>query len=262
MQHVLPGPMVLNNLTLGYERHPAVHHLNLTIETGAMVAIVGPNGAGKSTLIKALAGELKPLQGTLGWQPGQGRNRVAYLPQQAGMDRSFPLGVLDMVAMGLWHEVGAWGRLTAQHLTQCRRALAAVGLEGFEKRGLDTLSGGQFQRALFARMMLQDAPVLLLDEPFSAVDGRTTHDLLTLLRQWHQAGKTVIAVLHDLPMVEQHFPQTLMIARELIAWGATEGVLTPANWQRAQAMHEAFDDHAPVCETDLTTPLVRPVQGG
>jgi len=173
--------------------------------------------------------------------------RIAYLPQQAGMDRSFPVSVQDMVAMGLWHEVGALGRFSAQQLQRCRDALAQVGLAGFEKRGLDTLSGGQFQRALFARLMLQDAPVVLLDEPFAAVDARTTADLLALLHQWHAAGKTVVAVLHDLPQVREHFPLTMVIARELVAWGPTPQALSEANWQRAQALHEAFDEQAPVC---------------
>lgn len=234
----------LQNLTLGYDRHPAVHHVSATIPVGAMVAIVGPNGAGKSTLIKALAGELRPIQGRIHGLAGQ---RIAYLPQSAGMDRSFPISVQDMVAMGLWHEVGALGRLRHEHLIRCAEALAAVGLAGFEKRPLETLSGGQFQRALFARLMLQDAPVVLLDEPFAAVDTRTTVDLLALLHRWHAAGKTVVAVLHDQAQVRGHFPFTLMIARELVAWGPTEEAFTPAHWARAQALHEAFDDQAPVC---------------
>ena len=243
--------IALHNVTLGYDKHPAVHHLSLTLEPGSLVAVVGPNGAGKSTLIKALAGELRPLQGRIEGLRGQ---RIAYLPQQAGMDRSFPVSVQDMVALGLWHEVGALGRFSAGQLRRCREALAQVGLAGFEQRGLDTLSGGQFQRALFARLMLQDAPVVLLDEPFAAVDARTTADLIALLHRWHAAGKTVVAVLHDLPQVREHFPLTMMIARELIAWGPTPQALSEANWQRAQAMHEAFDEQAPVCRADEELP--------
>ena len=238
----------LHNLTLGYDRHPAVHHLSLTIPAGAKVAIVGPNGAGKSTLIKALAGQLRPIQGRL---EGLGRRRIAYMPQQTSLDRSFPISVQDMVAMGLWHEVGAWGRFSASQLERCRQALAAVGGAGFEQRLLDTLSGGQFQRALFARLMLQDAPVVLLDEPFAAVDARTTTDLLALLGRWHHQGKTVVAVLHDQVQVCAHFDYTLMLARELVAWGPTAEVMTEGNWPRAQAMHEAFDESAPVCLADV-----------
>ena len=129
-----------------------------------------------------------------------------------------------------------------------RQALDRVGLEGHARQPLDTLSGGQLQRTLFARLMLQDADVLLLDEPFAAIDQRTTDELLALLRQWHAQGKTVLAVLHDLHQVRAAFPRTLMLARELLAWGDTDAVLTPATLGRLQVMPEVFDDHAPVCQ--------------
>ncbi|MCU0932187.1 MAG: metal ABC transporter ATP-binding protein [Serpentinimonas sp.] len=236
--------IALHNLTLGYDRHPAVHHVSLRIEPGSLVALVGPNGAGKSSLIKALAGGLRPISGTVGGLAGQ---RVAWLPQHNGLDASFPIDVRRTVAMGLWHRVGALGRFNAEHRRLCDEALAAVGLTGFESRGLDTLSGGQLQRALFARLILQDAPVVLLDEPFAAVDNRTSADLLALLHRWQQQGKTVIVVLHDLAQVRAHFPLTLLLARELVAYGPTNEVLTEAHWAQAQRMHEAFDDDAPLC---------------
>lgn len=245
----MPAPLAptitLRDLTLGYERHPAVHHLSLQIEPGAMVAVVGPNGAGKSSLIKALAGVLAPLSGHI---EGLRRGHIAWLPQHSGLDASFPIDVRGMVASGLWRRVGALGRFTRDHRRQCDAALAAVGLSGFEARGLDTLSGGQFQRARFARLILQDAPVVLLDEPFAAVDQRTTADLLALLHQWQRQGRTVIAVLHDTAQVRAHFPQTLLLAREPVAWGATAEVLTEANWARAQSLREPFDERAAVCE--------------
>lgn len=251
MPDPLHAPVIeLHNLTLGYDRHPAVHHVSLRIAPGSLVALVGPNGAGKSTLIKALAGELRPISGTVGRLAGQ---RVAWLPQHNGLDTSFPIDVRRMVAMGLWHRVGALGRFTAEHRRLCSEALAAVGLSGFESRGLDTLSGGQLQRALFARLILQDAPVVLLDEPFAAVDNRTSSDLLALLHRWQQQGKTVIVVLHDLAQVRAHFPLTLLLARELVAYGRTAEVLNDTHWARAQRMHEAFDDDAPLC---ATTPQV------
>jgi zinc/manganese transport system ATP-binding protein len=235
----------LHDLTLGYDRHPAVHHLNARIAPGSLLALVGPNGAGKSTLIKALAGELRPLSGRIG---GLAWQRIAWLPQHSGLDPSFPIDVRRMVAMGLWHRVGALGRFTAEHRRLCDEALTAVGLTGFESRGLDTLSGGQLQRALFARLILQDAPVVLLDEPFAAVDHRTSTDLLALLHRWQREGKTVIVVLHDLAQVRAHFPLTLLLARELVAFGPTAEVLTHAHWARAQRMQEPFDDDAPPCE--------------
>lgn len=236
---------MLHDLTLGYEHHPAVHHLSLTLPPGALVAVVGPNGAGKSTLLKALAGQLPPLGGRI---DGLGTlQRVACLPQHSGIDRSFPISVQELVLLGLWHEVGALGRHSAAHRRACHEALAAVGLLGFERRAIDTLSGGQLQRALFARLILQDAPVVLLDEPFAPIDQRTTRDLLVLLHRWHAQGKTVIAVLHDLAQVREHFPHTLLLAREPVAWGPTAEVLTADHWAHALRLQEPFDDGAEAC---------------
>jgi len=240
--------LILRDLTLGYEHHPAVHHLSVRIEPGSLLAVVGPNGAGKSTLIKALAGVKQPLSGTIdGLTPTQ---RVAWLPQHSQLDNSFPIDVGGMVAMGLWHQVGALNLFNAEHRRRCHQALAAVGLAGFEHRGLDTLSGGQLQRARFARLILQDAPVVLLDEPFAAVDQRTTTDLLALLHQWHHMGKTVVVVSHDLAQIRAYFPLTLLLAREPVAYGPTAEVLTDANWAHALAMREPFDELATECRPE------------
>jgi zinc/manganese transport system ATP-binding protein len=239
----------LFDLTVGYDRHPAVHHLQLDVAAGELLAVVGPNGAGKSTLLKALAGVLPPMGGRIERLPrGRAGARTAYLPQQADVDRSFPVTVLDTVAMGLWHEIGAWGRLGRARLQRCRDALAEVGLDGFERRTLDTLSGGQFQRVLFARLMLRDAQLILLDEPFAAVDEPTADHLLDLVQDWHVQGRTVVVVLHDLALVRRVFPRTLLLAREAIAAGPTAEVLEPANLLRASGLVEAFDDHADPCE--------------
>jgi zinc/manganese transport system ATP-binding protein len=122
--------------------------------------------------------------------------------------------------------------------------LSAVGLDGFGGRGIGSLSAGQFQRVLFARLLLQDAPVVVLDEPFTAIDARTTRDLLDLVRRWHDGRRTVIAVLHDFDQVRSHFPNTLLMARRQIAWGATAEVLSGANLLKARAMAEHWDEEA------------------
>jgi zinc/manganese transport system ATP-binding protein len=247
----------LHDLTVGYDRHPAVHHLDLQVQAGEMLA-VGPNGAGKSTLLKALAGVVPVMGGRIERSaPGA---RVAYLPQQADIDRSFPVSVLDTVAMGLWHEIGPWRRLGRDRIERCRAALAGVGLAGFEQRTLDTLSGGQFQRVLFARLMLQDAPLILLDEPLAAVDEPTSRQLLELMAGWHREGRTVIVVLHDLEVVRAHMPRTLLLAREPIAHGPTAQVLVPAHLQRAARLVEAFDEQAPPCDVAAPGPVAGPVQ--
>ena len=236
--------IVLRGLTLGYDRHPAVHHLDGRVAPGEGLALVGPNGAGKSTLLKGLVGEIRPMDGAIERDGGPGA--VAYLPQAAEVDRGFPLSVLDLVAMGLWRRVGPWRSLNGQRAA-LQDALAAVGLTGFEERPIGTLSGGQFQRALFARLILQDARLILLDEPFTGIDARSTDDLLALIRAWRAEKRTVVASLHDLAQVRAHFPSTLLLAREAIAWGPTATVLTPENLARARGLSEAWDEDAAVC---------------
>ncbi len=103
------------------------------------------------------------------------------------------------------------------------------------------------QRMLFARLLLQDARVIVLDEPFNAIDAKTSADLLALVHRWHGEKRTVLAALHDLELVKAHFPQALLLAREPVAWGATADVLTPDNIVKARRMCEAFDEHAEAC---------------
>ena len=241
----------LSDVTVTYHRHPAVHHLGGSFETGSLTAVAGPNGAGKSTLLKAIMGELPLAAGAI-HRSGLAARDIGYLPQAAEVDRSFPLTVADTVLLGSWHRTGALRGVTSSIAAQAREALAGVGLSGFERRHIGSLSAGQFQRVLFARLLLQDARVVLLDEPFTAIDARTTQDLLDLVRRWHSEGRTVIAVLHDFDQVRAHFPQTLLLARECIAWGPTADALSPANLLRARAMAERWDDDAPVHRHDGT----------
>src|SRR6476619_4134458 len=237
----MTAALQFRDLTLGYDRHPAVHHLDGAIETGALVAVVGPNGAGKSTLFKGIVGLIKPLAGRIerGDVPAQ---NIAYLPQAAEIDRTFPINVYDMVAMGLWRRTGLFGGLDRGARDRIEQAIAAVGLTGFEDRSIATLSGGQMQRMLFARLLLQDARVIVLDEPFNAVDAKTS------------------AALFDL--VRANFPETLLLARQPVAWGRTSTVLTPENLLAARRMCEAFDEHADPCAADETVVAAVPHSGG
>lgn len=239
--------MRFENVTLGYEGHPAVHHLAGTVRIGALVAVCGPNGSGKSTLLKGIVELIKPFDGSIHLEGCRPRD-IAYLPQQADIDRGFPATVVDLLTLGLLERRGLFGSIRREDQVQMRRALETVGLAGFEMRPVETLSGGQLQRALFARVLLQDARVILLDEPFNAIDTKTVTDLVSLIRHWHGEQRTVIAVLHDLTLIREHFPETLLLAREVIAWGDTSTALTPENILKARRMTEAWDDHAPWCE--------------
>ncbi|HEY4835329.1 MAG TPA: ABC transporter ATP-binding protein [Bradyrhizobium sp.] len=237
------------DVTLGYDRHPAVHHLTGEVASGTLLAIVGPNGAGKSTLFRGLVGILKPLAGSIE-TGGLDLRDIAYLPQTADIDRSFPISVYDFVGAGLWRVTGFFGGIGKQARDKITHALAAVGLNGFENRPIGTLSGGQMQRLLFARVLLQDARLIVLDEPFNAIDAKTSVDLLALVQRWHGEKRTVLAALHDMDLVRANFPETLLLARGPVAWGATSEVLTAENLLEARRMCEAFDDSAAACAVD------------
>ena len=239
------------NLTLGYNRHPAVHHLQGEIAAGSLLALVGPNGAGKSTLLKGIVGEIHPLQGRIelvGIEPSD----IAYLTQQASLDASFPIVIHDFVAMGLWSQCGAFRGFNRAARQRVAEAIAAVGLAGLENRPIGQVSGGQLQRARFARVMLQDAPLVLLDEPYGAIDANTVNDLAALVRRWNAEGRTVITVLHDFDHVRREYPEALLLARELVARGATADVLGEENLRRAQALALGNGEvsAAAICSTD------------
>lgn len=230
----------VRDLTVSHDRRPAVHHVSFELPRGGLLAVVGPNGAGKSTLLRAIAGVQRAEHGHV-----EAGGRIALLPQQAGMDRAFPLRCRDAVLLGLWSEGGAFGRFRDDGRVE--DAMAAVGLRGFAQRPVASLSTGQFQRLLFARLLLQDAPVILLDEPFNALDARTAADLLGVVRRWHGEGRTVCAVLHDLDLVRDEFPHTLLLARDLVAFGPTGEALSAANRLKARQMAEGWDPHAETC---------------
>ena len=238
--------ITFRDLTLGYDRHPAVHHLNGTVEEGALLAVIGPNGAGKSTLFRGIAGLLKPLSGNIDLNRLDSRD-IAYLPQSADIDRDFPISVFDFVGLGLWRRKGAFGSFKAADRHAIEGAISTVGLNGFECRSIGTLSGGQMQRMLFARVILQNARLIVLDEPFNAIDTKTAADLMMLVQQWHGEKRTVLAALHDFEEVRANFPETLLLARTPVAWGATREVLTVEHLARARQMCEAFDDAAAPC---------------
>jgi zinc/manganese transport system ATP-binding protein len=239
----------LVDVTLGYGRRPAVHHVDGHIHSGDLVAVAGPNGGGKTTLLKGLARLMRPLDGRLVHR-GLKRGDIAYLPQLAELDRSFPIDVWGLVALGAYARTGLFAALGREARARIAEAIAAVGLEGFERRPIASLSGGQLQRALFARTMVQDAKLILLDEPLNAVDARTVERLIERVQSWRAEGRAVVAVLHDDDLIRSHFPATLLLAREPIAWGPTDRVLRPENLLSARRMSETWKEHAAPCRRE------------
>jgi zinc/manganese transport system ATP-binding protein len=241
-----PSAITLNNVTIAYAGHPAIHHISGVFAPGSLTAVLGPNGAGKTSLLKSLAGLKRLTDGHINFG-GMRRNQIGYLPQALEIDRSFPISVRDFVMLGAIGRVGLFRRIDEQAARAAEAALAQVGLSGFERRGLSELSTGQFQRVLFARVMVQDTPVILLDEPFNAVDTRTSDDLAKIIRHWHTLGRTIIIVLHDHEFAARLCPSTLIIAREILAWGPTPSVVTADILARARSMAEAWDEDAQFC---------------
>jgi len=212
------------NVGVAYGGRIALESISGIFGAGSLTAVVGPNGAGKSSLLKALAG-VQPLRGGDITYSQPIRGRLAYLPQQSELDRDYPITVAELVALGAWRSIGAFRPLSEDLLPSIDGAIAQVGLEDFADRLIAELSVGQFRRALFARLIVQDASLILLDEPFAAVDEDTTAELFQLIKSWHREQRTIIAVMHDLDQVRACFPSTLLLARHCIAWAETEVAL-------------------------------------
>lgn len=233
--------IIFHDLSVCYEKTCAIHKLSWEIQVGDIVAIVGPNGAGKSTLLKSIMGFVQWHQGKISL-PQKPEMRIAYMPQKSHLDQNFPLTVRDVVTMGLYPQFGMFRELPNAVAHRVDEGLAKVGLKGKGGAALDSLSGGQFQRMLFARLWLQDADLILLDEPFSGIDTHTTQDLMQIILEWKSKGKTVLAVLHDYDLVREFFPQSLLLARECIAYGDTESTLTPANLNKARDLAYKWEE--------------------
>lgn len=211
-----------------YGTIPSLSHISYEFLKGSLTAVFGPNGGGKSTFLKIISRLIKPTSGVIKSHITHPSD-LAYLAQCKDFDRTFPILVEDVVAMGLWSKIGIFHGLSPQDRPLVNDALNQVGLAGFNKRCLTELSGGQLQRLLFARLIAQQANIILLDEPFTGIDAQTTKDLLKLIQLWHAQEKTVIVVLHDIEMIRKFFPESILIARKLIAAGVTHEVLTAEN---------------------------------
>ena len=208
--------IVMNDLVAGYDRQPVTRALSGVIERGSMTAIVGANGCGKSTLLKTLAGFLPPVSGTFRWQ-GR-RPVVGWLAQRHALEAQFPLTVQDVVSMGCWPEISLFAGFRRDTRMRIADALERVGLASMAFSTIDELSGGQFQRMLFARVFVQQAPLIMLDEPFTGVDEATCNVLMDLMMEMYMQGQTLLAVLHDSERVARHFPHTLRLDADIPQW--------------------------------------------
>ncbi len=215
-------------LRLGYRDVSVVDNVSFQLARGDVLAVVGHNGSGKSTLIKTLLGALPTLAGNMSWPAGPPQ-RIAYLGQRTEFDSRFPIRVRDLAAMGAWSGLGFLGRVDDACRSRIEAALTRTGTAQIADMPLHKLSAGQLQRALFARTMVQDAPLILLDEPFTAVDQTTEAALLDLIDSWAAEGRAVILVLHDLSAVLQHCNSALLLGDGRALFGTPKETLAPRN---------------------------------
>jgi ABC-type Mn2+/Zn2+ transport system ATPase subunit len=222
----------VDDLTVSYERVPALHHIAFEVQCGQCVALLGPNGAGKSTLLKTLAGLLPRETGTISFHQHEvsgATQDFAYLPQREQIDWDFPTTVRGLVEMGRYLRLGWWKPFREEDCLAVDEAIAAMHLEPLEKRQISALSGGQQQRAFLARALAQQAHVFLLDEPFTGLDKPTQDSLREMLLSLRDLGKLIIASHHDLASVPALFDQVILLNGELIAAGPVETTFTEAN---------------------------------
>lgn len=215
--------------------------ITLTLPPGSMTVLLGPNGSGKTTLIRTLAGVISPTAGDVFLGDGRLRDlsrsaiarHCAYLPQQTAAN--FAIRVEDVVALGRYPHSRMWGSLSRTDYERVAWALDRVGLSALRTRTLPTLSGGERQRVFIARALAQEAPILLLDEPITALDIGRQFELMALLSELNREGRTILAALHDLRPAMDFFPRAVLLdGGRLAAQGPTEEVV------HGRALEDAF----------------------
>ncbi len=230
--------LLVDSLYVNYDRTAVLWDVSFSIPRGILLGIIGPNGAGKSTLLKAILGLVSPLSGSI----DVGGATLAYVPQRETVDWDFPITAMELVLMGRYGKLGWLKRLRAADWEAAERALERVGMSELKNRPISALSGGQQQRLFLARAIVQDADLLLLDEPFTGVDLATEKAIVELLKSLRNEGKTIVVVHHDLPTVSEYFDWALLLNTRLIACGPVHEVMRP------EALRSVYGKNVPLFE--------------
>jgi len=225
-----------HGVSLAYGNTTALDDVSLRVPTGAMAALVGPNGAGKSTLLKVVLGLLQPDEGEvrlLGGSIGGSRARVGYVPQRSTVNWDFPADALDVVTMGLYHQLGLFRRPRKRERDRAMAALDQVGLADLAHRPIGNLSGGQQQRVFLARALVQDPDLYVLDEPLAGVDAVSEAAIVAVLTRLNAGGKSIVAVHHDLNTLSDYFEWLALLNVRLMGQGPLHEVLESDAFERA-----------------------------
>lgn len=231
-----PAPMEFHDVSVVYRHKPVLYGVDAVFPAGQLIGIMGPNGAGKSTMLKAALGLLPLSEGWVrlfGVPSAQAVRRVAYVPQRESVDWDYPVNVFDVVLMGRYGHLGLFRRPGKRDRELAQHCLEQVEMAGFRDRQINNLSGGQQQRVFLARALAQESELYILDEPFAGVDATTEAAIIAILRKLRDAGKTVIAVHHDLTTAADYFDRLLLLNFRVIAQGPTAEVFTTDNLQKA-----------------------------
>jgi ABC-type Mn2+/Zn2+ transport system ATPase subunit len=241
---------------------PILDGVSFALSLGEALAVVGPNGAGKTTLLSLIAGLSRPTLGEVrifGHPPGR-HVCLGYLPQRSEAEWNFPATVLDVVLMGRVGQVGLFRPLTSLDRKKAEEALKRVGLEHLAARRVRELSGGEQKRMLIARALAQEARILLLDEPLTALDAVAQESLLSLLKDLAGQGLSIIVAMHELDLVAKYFPRVLLLRTRPIALGDPKEVLTPEALRAAYgtALHLLYSAMGTLAVGDICCPKDEP----
>lgn len=221
----------IKNLTVTYKDTPALENINVKLSKSKIIGIVGPNGAGKSTLIKAIL-NIIPSKGIVTIDDKVSKEQlsnVAYVEQKIKIDYTFPIKVRECVSLGIYPKIGLFKKLKKEDWKKVDYALKLVGLEEYSNRQISELSGGQFQRVLIARCLVQEAKYIFLDEPFIGIDSVSEEIIMNTLRKLRDNGHTILIVHHDLRKVHAYFDEVLLLNKKLISYGSTKETFTREN---------------------------------
>ena len=220
----------VKNLTVSYNSVLALHDVSVSVRAGTLLAIAGPNGGGKTSFIKAILDLISIQSGIIrvfGASFALNRTKIAYIPQRTTVDWDFPVSVLDVVLMGRYKHIGLFRKPSDVDYMKAFDALHKVGMSALSDRHISELSGGQQQRVFIARALVQEAELLLLDEPFIGIDAATENCIISLLQDMRDVGKTIIVVHHDIQTLWEYFDTVLLLNQKKIAFGPVREICMP-----------------------------------
>ena len=226
----------VEDLTIAYYSKPVVWEVDLNIKKGKLTAILGPNGAGKSTLLKAMLNLIPISSGKILFFDKtykEFRKNISYVPQSESVDWDFPTDVLDVVMMGTYGKLGWIKRAGKKEKELSLEALKKLGMEEYVDRQISDLSGGQQQRVFLSRALVQDSEIYFLDEPLKGVDAKTEKEIMRILKELRDSGKTIVVVHHDLRTVEEYFDDVVLLNKLVVASGSVKDVFTEENINKA-----------------------------